>query len=50
MTCYEIKDQINPLLICFRAEGGPAAEKAERERWIAMDHQKIMDSVNGEHF
>ena len=34
-------------MICVRAEGGVAAEKAERERWIAKEQQKIMDSVNG---
>ena len=30
-----------------REKGGVDAERAERERWITRERQKIMDSVNG---
>ena len=35
-----------PLYI-FREKGGVEAERAERERWITREQQKIMESVNG---
>ena len=31
----------------FREKGGMEAERAERERWITREQQKIMESVNG---
>ena len=31
----------------FRHVGGVEAERAERQRWVDMEHKKIMDSIRG---